>query len=65
MTERPAEDAGPGVGGGGLDLRRGVRYARHSTGSEDVDMWAHHEPRGVFPPPYVVWRDGGPTGADV
>ena len=21
-------------------------------------MWAHYEPRGVFPPRYVVWRDG-------
>lgn len=24
-------------------------------------MWAHYEPRGVFPPRYVVWRDGSPA----
>jgi len=25
----------------------------------DRVMWAHYEPRGVFPPQYRVWRDGG------
>lgn len=59
--------AGRAVVRGEEDLRAAVTAACPFVPAEDTVlvelllervMWAHYAPRGVFPPQYVVWRDG-------
>ncbi|WP_225755290.1 pyridoxamine 5'-phosphate oxidase family protein [Actinotalea sp. Marseille-Q4924] len=66
---------GRGVVRGEEELRAAATAACPFVPAEDTAlvelfldrvMWAHYAPRGVFPPQYVVWRDGagGPGSSE-